>query len=716
MSSASQLLASGHQPRLFDRELSWVAFNRRLTYEVAQPQQPALTRLMKLAQAAASLDEYFMVRMPLLKGIVVGKEAIALRGDRLARLQSYLRAVIARQQAHFVFNLQPHLARQGVHLSNYSTLTEAQRQRCHRRFEDEVMPVLAALITPPDAAVPDFSNLSLNLAVWHEQAGKKKLAWIKLPRVLPRFMVDRDEAQAQHWIAVPLEQVIAAHLPVLFPAAGWRGCYPFRVTRSTDLGMLDSETANLMEMIQDGLQQRQQQGQPVRLEVVPAMPPWLRSHLAQQLTLQTTDIYCLNGWPGLSDLNELARLPRADLLPPSWQPGLPTALTPKPTPAMLSFMTLSPGPSDDLFAAIAQRDLLLHFPYHSFTATVERFVAQAALDSQVLTIKMTLYRTAVDAPIVRSLMAAAKAGKQVVVLVELTAPLDEAINIHWAKRLEKAGAHVVYGVVGFRTHTNLVLVARREAKQIRQYAYLGTGDYLPDRPQPYEDLGLLTSQPDIATDLSHLFNFLTGWSRAISYQTLMVAPGQLKGHLRSHIQREADQARQGQPARLIIKLNLLADPDIIEALYAASNAGVEIDLIVRSTCRLRPGVPGMSDRIRVYSILGQFVEHSRILYCQNGDHPAAWIGTADWTSRGLNERIEVMVPIQAPELVTEIYTLLQTLLTDTQNRWQLQANGQYTQCQPPPKTLPQSAQTTLLERSQTSQSAQAKATASRRSR
>jgi len=697
MLSSSQVLASGHSTRLFDRELSWLAFNRRLTYAIAAADHPALARLIQLSQAAASLDEYFMVRMPLLKGIVLGQEAIALNPHKLNRLRAYLRPLSDRQQAHFGFNLQPQLAQQGVHLLNYRALTEAQQQYCHRRFEDEVVPVLTALVTPPDEPTPDFSNLSLNLAVWLERAGETKIAWVKLPRVLPRFMVFRGAANPQQWVAVPLEQVIAAHLLLLFPEDKLRGCYPFRVTRSTDLGVLDSETANLMEMIQESLQQRQQQGQPVRLEVGYAMPAGMRSHLTNQLSLAPPDLYQLGGWLGLSDLKELASLPRPDLRSPIWQPGLPPALTPQPTPSMLSFVALASAPTADLFGAIAQQDLLLHFPYHSFTDTVEQFVAQAAADRQVLTIKMTLYRTAVDAPIVRSLMAAAKAGKQVVVLVELTAPLDEAINIHWAKQLEKAGAHVVYGVVGFRTHTNLVLVARREADQIRQYAYLGTGDYLPDRPQPYEDLGLLTSRSAIATDLGHLFNFLTGCSLPVDYTALMVAPGQLKYRLRALIQREADHARQGKPAHLIVKLNLLANPDIIEALYAASNAGVEIDLIVRSICRLRPGVPGMSDRIRVYSLLGQHVEHSRILYCQNNEQPEAWIGTADWTSRGLNERIEVMVPIYDPDLVTTTHTLLQTLLSDTQNCWQLQPNGQYIKRQPPPGTPPQSAQDTFTE-------------------
>jgi polyphosphate kinase len=693
---------SGHQPRLFDRELSWIAFNRRLIYEAGQLHQPTLVRLLKLAQSATALDEYFMVRMPLLKGIVQGKEAIALRGDRLTRLQIYIKTLSDRQQAHLAYNLQPTLANQGIYLLHYAALNATQQQHYQARFTDEVMPVLAALVTLPDATIPDFSNLSLNLAIWLEQAGKKKLAWVKLPRVLPRFLVQRDDALPATWMVVPLEQVIAEHLADLFPEYKVRGGYPFRVTRSTNLGLLDSETANLIDLIEEGVQQRRQQGYPVRLEVSGAMPQWLRSHIARQLALLPQDIYALNGWLGLSALKELTQLPRPDLLATAWQPGLPTALKPQPTPSMLSLVPSLAVSERNLFQAIAQQDILLHFPYHSFANTVEQFVAQAALDEQVLMIKMTLYRTAVDAPIVRSLMAAARAGKQVVVLVELTAPLDEAINIHWAKRLEQAGAHVVYGVVGFRTHTNLVLVARREAEHIQQYAYLGTGDHLPDRPQPYEDLGLLTSRPDIATDLSHLFNYLTGFAYQMGYQTLMVAPGQLKRQLQDLIQREANHAQQGRSARLLVKLNLLADPDIIESLYAASQAGVEIDLIVRSICRLRPGVPGLSDRIRVHSLLGDFVEHSRILYCQNGDRPEAWIGTADWTPRGLNERIEVMVPIPTSALVAEIYTLLQTLLADTQNRWQLQPSGQYTRCRAATNTQTQSAQQTFIERSQTS--------------
>jgi len=696
-----EFLASGHSPRLFDRELSWIAFNRRLLYEVADTSQPLLERLLKLAQTAAALDEYFMVRVPLLKGVHSQEVAIASPED-FRRVQAYLRPLMARQQAQFAFSLKPELAQKGIHLLNYGALTDIQKKHCQHRFEDEVAPVLTALITSPGEPTPDFSNLSLNLAVELEQDDHQQLAWVKLPRVLARFMVLSGIEDHQEWVAVPLEQVIAAHLPSLFADCQIRACFPFRVTRSADLGTLDSETANLMEMIQESLQQRQQQGVVVRLETSRLMPDWVRSHLTAHLQLTAADIYQLRGWPGLRDLWEVARLPRSDLSAPAWHPALPAALVAHDRPAMLSLVKVAQDPTADLLAEIADRDLLLHFPYHSFSATVENFVAQAASDPNVLTIKMTLYRTAVDAPIVRSLMTAAKAGKQIVVLVELTAPLDEAINIHWAKSLEKAGAHVVYGVVGFRTHTNLVLVVRREAGQMRRYAYIGTGDYLPDRPQPYEDLGLLTSRPEIGADLSHLFNFLTGCSREVAYTTLMVAPGKLKSQLQSLLEREAQHAAQGKPARLIVKLNLLADPDIIETLYSASQAGVEIDLIVRGLCRLRPGVVGMSDRIRVISILGDHVEHSRILYCHNDGNPEAWIGTADWTPGGLNDRVEVMVPLPSPPLIAELRQILDCLLSDNQDSWILCPDGKYVKRQPSPQDSPLSAQQCFIQATQQS--------------
>ncbi|MEM9002256.1 MAG: polyphosphate kinase 1 [Cyanobacteria bacterium P01_F01_bin.86] len=687
--------SKGYAPNLFDRELSWLAFNRRSFYEVVEPKQPGLERLLKLAQASAALDEYFMVRVPLLKQV----EALSCHPhDRAFKsIQSYVRSLTARQQAHFTCNLRPHLAQQGIHLLDYHRLTDIQRGRLHHRFEEEIAPLLVPLITFPGTTIPDFSNLSLNLAICLADQTGGYLAWVKVPRSLARFMVlpwPNSDSQSS---AVPLEQVIASHLPKLFPEFQVKGIFPFRVTRSANLGTLDSETDNLMTMIQESLQQRQYQGKAVRLEVGKTMPKWVQSQLMPHLQLSLEDTYPVQGWLGLSDLRALMRLPRPDLMAATWQPVLPSALVSHPPKSsILSPIATIPQTEETLFSILKQRDVLIHLPYHSFGATVERFVAQATADPDVLTIKMTLYRTAGDAPIVRSLIAAAKAGKQVVVLVELTAPLDEASNIHWARSLEKAGAHVVYGVVGLKTHTNLILIVRQEADHIHQYAYIGTGDYLPNRPQPYEDLGLLTSRLEIGIDLSYFFNFLTGCSRQVTYQTLMVAPECLRGQLKQLIARESRHAQAGKPARLIVKLNLLADPDMTDSLYQASQAGVDIDLIVRGICRLRPGVPGLSDRIRVVSILGRYVEHSRIVYCQNSNQPEIWFGTADWTYRGLDERIEVMAPIQSSNLVAEIQQWLEYWLADTKHTWILQPDGRYLQRQPPKNEAPFSAQTHFM--------------------
>lgn len=687
---------SEHDPKLLDRELSWLAFNRRSLYEVTDPQLPALERLLKLAQTSAALDEYFMVQVPRLQRARRSTNTGSGRQSLLMAIWASMRSLMTRQQAHFTFNLRPQLAKNGIQLLDYSALTDSQRRRLQHQFEDNVAPVLPPFITSPTVAVPDFSNLSLNLAVCLMAHDTLQLAWIKVPRSLPRFVVWPHPSHRSQWLTVPLEQVIQAHLPSLFPGIHIQGAYSFRVTRSADLGTLDTDaTTDLMTIILDNLQQRQQQGIAVRLEVVQAMPQEISSQLMAHLQLADDDVYRVQGWLGLSDLKELARLPRLDLMDRPEPSTVPEPLIPQSRPSLLSFTTPDPKSEVDIFHVLQGQDLLVHLPYHSFTETVESFLMQAAADPAVLTIKMTLYRTTGDAPTMRSLMAAAKAGKQVVVLVELTAALDEAVNIHWAKSLEKAGAHVVYGVVGLKTHTNLVLVVRQEPDQIRQYAYISTGDYLPNRLQPYEDLGLLTSRPQIGVDLSHLFNFLTGCSRQVAYQALMVAPGNLRTRLQQVINREIHYAQQGQPAHLIAKLNQLADPDIIELLYEASQLGVEVDLIIRSVCRLRAGVPGLSDRIRVVSILGRYVEHSRVLYCHNGGQPEAWIGSADWTTRGLDEHIEVLVPITEPSLIADLGERLQYWLEDTQHAWLLQPDGRYIRRRPQPGHPSFSAQAQL---------------------
>ncbi len=672
---------------LFDRDLSWVAFNRRLIYEVADRTLPLLNRVTKLAQAATELDEYFMMRMP---------DVYAKLGKaEQKRIQSYLRPLSTRQEALFGAQLRPLLAEAGITILHYAELDDMQRAHCHRRFEDEILSVLMPLLTPPTDAPPDFTNLSLYLAVQLLREQESTLAWVKIPRLLPRFVELAVGGTGDRWVLVPIEQVVAAHAAALFPEYTLQGAYPLRVTRSADLGDLDSEESSLMERIQESLQQRHREGRAVRLEVLTSMPEAVRSPLMTTLQIPPEATYRLREWLALRDLQTLTHLPRPDLALGETAPVLPAPLRPAPRPTLLSFVSASALKPPDLFTVLQHQDLLLHFPYHDFTATVETFIAAAAMDPDVLTLKVTLYRTAVDAPIVRSLVAAAKTGKQIVVLVELTAPLDEAINIHWAKNLSKAGAHVVYGVVGFRTHTNLALAVRREGKHLRQYAYVGTGDYLPNRPQPYEDLGLLTCRPEITQDLSHLFNYLTGCALPFNYPTVMVAPGQLRQRLHELLAREMAHAQAGRPAHIIVKLNLLADPDMIGMLYQVSQAGVTVDLIVRGTCRLRPGIPGLSDRIRVISILGRYIEHSRVLYCANGGNPEAWIGTADWTPRGLDDRIEVMVPVLSPTLISDLRQRLDCWLADNQNAWILQPDGRYLRRHPQPEEPPCSAHITL---------------------
>lgn len=678
-----------YPPPLFNRELSWLAFNRRSLYDVANLDQPVLVRLLKLANTSAALDEYFMARP---------SKAASGRWAMLSKshLQTAIMPLVARQQAHFASSLRPSLKAIGLECVDHDELNDIQRRRLHRRFEDEIAPLLPPLTTPSTAAVPVFSNLSLNLAVCLQQGEQRYLTWIKVPRSLSRFMLLESPFHPQQWTVTPLEQVIAAHLPSFFAGVQVRGIFSFRVTRSADLGSLDSADMSLLEVVSAGLDQRQQQGQAVRLEVEARMPQRVQQALRDCLKLTPEDTYCLPGWLGLKDLQELVRLPclaSTEALP---QPILPAALAPQPKFPITPFVRPVLETAPDIFTVLRTRDVLIHFPYHSFTGTVEQFVAQAATDPAVLTIKMTLYRTAGEAPIVRSLMAAAKAGKQVVVLVELTAFMDEATNIHWARSLEKAGAHVVYGVIGLKIHTNLVLVVRQETGSIRQYAYLGTGDYLPNRPQLYEDLGLLTSCPIIGADLSYLFNFLTGCCRQVSYSALMVAPEGLRACLQQQIEAEIQQANQGQAGHIIAKLNTLSDPEMINALYRASQAGVTVELIVRGVCQLRPGIPGRSDRIRVVSLLGQYVEHSRILCCRNGGQPKLWIGTADWTPRGLDERIEVMVPVRSPELVADLQKRLEYWLMDTQDAWELQLDGRYVRRQPAPGSSPTSAQTQIM--------------------
>lgn len=699
----SRRLANWQSPYL-NRELSWVAFSRRRLYEAADPALPLLDRVLYLAQVSAQLDEYFMVRVAALKQAIADLSPELTPppetpAPQLRQIRAAMKPLLARRDAYFGCTLRPQLAAQGIHVLSYHQLTPVQQDRLRRRFEDEIAPVLTPLITPPNQPIPDFSNLSQNLAVRLRQGDVAWLAWVKLPRVLDRFLTVSRAPDANPWLAVPLEQVINAHLPLLFPDYTVEQATAFRVTRSANLDLVDAETTNLMDLVQDSLNQRHQQGQPVRLELAAATSPAVRSQLVQHLGLSDADVYTLSDWMGYADLMTLATLPRPDLRSPHWQPIYPQPLPSASPTTPFSFPSAS-ATAEDWFTILQRQDVLLHFPYHSFAATVEQFVAQATQDPAVLAIKMTLYRTSGDTAIVRSLMAATQAGKQVVVLVELTTPLDEAINIHWARSLEKAGAHVVYGVIGLKTHTNLALVVRQEAAGIRAYAYVGTGDYLSQRPQPYADLGLLTGRPTLGQDLIRLFNFLTGYSQHPAYEQIWVAPVTLRSQLKACIEQEIQWVQAGHRGHLMAKLNVLADREIIDALYAASQAGVHIDLIVRGVCCLRPGVAGLSDRIRVVSVLGRYVEHSRILYCHNGSQEQVWIGSADWTPRGLDQRLEVLAPLQDGTLQQQVKQLLETWLADTQDTWELRADGRYVRARPAQGHPPFRAQAVLMAQAQ----------------
>jgi polyphosphate kinase len=688
MMGQSSTIAPHGSAHYLNRELSWVALYRRLLYEAADDRWPLLTRLTRLAQVSSYLDEYFMVRAAALKQAIAqaqpppGPDGLPAQAI-LQRLRAGIWPLLQRQQSHFTQTLQPALAQRGIALHNYRELSPEQQARIDHRFAEDIAPLLRIPRSGGSEDWPEFSNLSLTLAVGCQGEGGDESApphvlWVKVPRSLPRFLATAPFQPGQPWVAVPLEQAIAAQLDTLLPHQSIQWWATLRVTRSAQFDRDDPDADNLMAWVEENLHQRRYQGTAVRLEIAGHLPPALQSDLQQSLELTSLDCYRVPGWLAYGDLVQVADLPQPDLKLPPLQPTVPPSLaSAQPERSWLATPSPTLAPPPSLFPILQQQDVLVHLPHHDFGATVERFVAEAAADPQVLALKLTLYRTAGDAPIVRSLLQAAKDGKQVVVLVELTAPLDEETNLHWARRLEAAGAHVVYGVVGLKTHTNLALAIRRQGQTVQRYAYIGTGDYLPHRLQPYADLGLLTSHSGLGQDLGHLFNFLTGYSRHRPYEQLLVAPVALRARLLDLIQQETRQVQAGTSGRIIAKLNVLADPTVISALYHASQAGVQVDLIVRGVCCLRPGVPGLSDRIRVVSILGCYVEHSRILYCQNGDRPIAYLGSADWTPRGLDQRIEVLAPILSPTLKAEIKTLLENWLTDTHNAWTLQPDGRY---------------------------------------
>jgi polyphosphate kinase len=700
----------------FNRELSWLEFNNRVLHEALDPRTPLLERLKFLAIFSSNLDEYFMVRVAALKQQVEAKVS-KLTSDgstpqqQLDAISKRLLPMVSQQHSYFEQTLRPKLAASSIHILDYIDLNQEQRTYLHRYFKEQVFPVLTPLAVDPSHPFPYLSNLSLNLAVVVRDPDTQEelFARIKVPQVLPRFLVLPEDLQWQQrgkspvWTGVPLEQVIAHNLEALFPGMDIQEYHPFRITRNADLAVEEDEADDLLLAIEQELRKRRFGGSAVRMEVQAIMPRALREMLMEELALCDQDIYVVEGLLGLKDLMSFIGLPVPELKDPVWTPVVPPRLRSPEPGRMLDESMSHSEEGEDIFTVIRRGDLMVHHPYHSFRATVQRFITEAAHDRSVLAIKMTLYRTSGDSPIVSALIEAAQNGKQVAVLVELKARFDEENNIIWARKLEQAGVHVVYGLVGLKTHTKVVMVVRREDGCIRRYVHIGTGNYNPKTAGIYTDIGLLSCREDLGSDLTDLFNYLTGYSRQVSYRKLLVAPVNMRDRFLALIRREAEFCRlhtetgSGSCGRIVAKMNSLVDPQIIVALYEASQAGVKIDLIIRGICCLRPGVEGVSENIRVISIIGRFLEHSRIFYFFNGGNEEVYIGSADWMQRNLSRRVEAITPVEDPTIAKELQEILGVMLADNRQAWDLQSGGQYSQRRPPANNPEVSSQQILMD-------------------
>lgn len=647
-----------------NRELSWLDFNRRVLALTAREDFPLLEKAKFLAIWATNLDEFFQVRVAGLKEQVAqgyrSPTADGMTpGQQLAAIKTDVESQYEEVSKRFLAEVAPALAAEGIVFSDYSSLDLDDREPLDELFRELVFPVVTPLAVDPAHPFPYISNLSLNLAIFvrNPETGIAKFARVKIPPILPRFVVLPDGERV-----VPLEQVIAAHLDSLFPGMEVVRHDVFRVTRNADLEIEEDEGGDLLMTIESELTQRRF-GRVVRLEVHPDIPGEVLDLLMREMGAGEEDVYRIDGPLDLSGLWSIYDLEQPDLRFEPFQ-GV--------TPPRLSASATEPI---DFFEVVRQGDLIVQHPYDSFTPTVEAFIARAALDPDVLAIKMTLYRTTRDSPIMRSLIEAADAGKQVVALVELKARFDEERNIEWAQRLEDSGVHVVYGVVGLKTHTKVTLVMRREGDRIVRYAHVGTGNYNETTAKTYEDVGMFTADPAIGSDLTDLFNYLTGYSRQTNYRRLAVSPTGIRSRITQLI---ADEAARPD-GNITLKMNSLVDPGIIEALYEASSAGARIDLIVRGICCLRPGVAGLSENITVRSIVGRYLEHSRIYrFGARGRERHYYIGSADMMQRNLDRRVEALAPVIDPDLQFRLDEILDVVLADDNLTWELHADGTWT--------------------------------------
>ncbi|MBD0305306.1 MAG: polyphosphate kinase 1 [Nitrospiraceae bacterium] len=692
--------ANVDDPRLYiNREVSWIRFNERVLEEALDQRHPLLERVKFLAISASNLDEFFMIRVSALhrqlaNGVLETPPDGMTASEQVAAIRQEIMTQLARQSVCWRHDLMPALQAAGIQILCYRELKPKQRALVDRYFTREIFPVLTPLAFDPAHPFPHISNLSLNLAVVIKDPKQgERFARVKVPDVFPRLVrvPDEDKVEEHEQLGlvevlannfVWLEDVLAANMRLMFPGLDVVDAYPFRITRDADLEIKEDEASDLLTTVEEQVDRRHF-GSAVRLEVDHDMPEFIRDVLIRNVEVAPYQIYTVDGPLGLVHLMELTRIDRPDLKDTPFLPAIPELLT---------------KPKDNLFSAIRAQDLLLYHPYDSFAPVLD-FIREAARDPNVLAIKQTLYRIGANSPLVEALTEARENGKQVAVLLELKARFDEENNITWARTLEDEGVHVVYGVLGLKTHAKMCLIVRREQDGIRRYVHMSTGNYNTITARIYTDLSLFTCDPLIGADISDLFNALTGYSRKDSYAKLLVAPGTMRQQILNRIEREVQRHREHGDGYLAFKLNALVDRHCIRALYRASQAGVKIDLQVRGICCLRPGVEGVSETITVTSIVGRFLEHARIYYFRNGGQEEVFLGSADLMPRNLDSRVEILFPVQDPRLRdTIVHDILDTHLQDNVQARRLLADGRYERLKPGPRKAALNSQEWMLTR------------------
>ena len=666
---SKHLISTNPRERLIDRELSWLAFNERVLELAEDASIPLLERCRFLAIFSSNLDDFFMIRVASVKrklgsGVTKKNTAGFTPFELMAEISKKTQELIARQTKCFQTDILPKLAQNGIEITDWESLTEDEKSYINKIFTNRIFPVLTPLAVDPSHPFPYISGLSLNLAVLVKQpeTNEELFARVKVPASLPRFIETAEFAGTRF---IPLEKVIIANLHQLFPGMEIEDYYTFRITRNADLELEEDESENLLESMEQELLRRKF-GPPVRLEVASDIGSDLLNRLKTELSIREEDISRYKEPLDLTGLNRIADLDRPEL-----------KFVPFRNQVVRELREVDPDSNEEFFAAIKRNEILLHHPYDSFNSSVVRFLEAAATDPNVLAIKQTLYRTSGDSPIVNALIEAAEAGKQVLAVIEIRARFDEQANVRWARKLEDVGVHVVYGLVGFKTHAKLSLIVREEGNTVRRYSHVGTGNYNPKTARMYEDLGILSANDQLGEDLNKLFNQLSGFAPQYSYNRLLVAPRTIRSGLLEKINREIENKKAGKHAFIRLKLNSLLDEEFVEALYSASIAGVEIDLVIRGICSLLPGIPGVSENIKVRSVLGRFLEHSRIFHFANGGDDEIYIGSADLMDRNLNRRVESLVQITRPEHKNELIKVFDLYVSSTTAGWHLLPSGKW---------------------------------------